>query len=155
MTARTYVWLMRRVLAILAGLLGIGLRAQTVTINLAPQPLSHALSALASVEGVNILAPEALVTNREAPGVSGTLTVRDALERLLQGTRLDAGQRDEKTYAVRRRVPAPQSTSETNAPNAELVVCLPNIAASADTPALHTTRFPRVITQDFIGNPET
>ncbi|WP_081077926.1 TonB-dependent siderophore receptor [Burkholderia pseudomultivorans] len=75
------------------------LHAQSA-IDLPAQPLSSALVRLAGSMGVNILAPDKLVAGRQAPAVSGQLTLRDALDRLLAGSGLKAVARDDKTYVI-------------------------------------------------------
>jgi hypothetical protein len=137
MTARTYVWLMRRALVVLAGLVNLGLRTPTVIPSLVPQPLSHVLSAMPALEGVHVLASEAPVSHLEASAMSGALTVRDAFDGMLQGAALGALQQDEKTYVIRECVLAPHSTGEMNVANDAFVVRTPDAVASADGPALH------------------
>lgn len=63
---------------------------QAVDIQLPAQPLSAALAALSSQTGVQVLAAGELVAGRSAPAVSGKMSARQALERLLEGSGLQA-----------------------------------------------------------------
>ncbi|AOK38718.1 hypothetical protein WL90_31145 [Burkholderia cenocepacia] len=58
--------------------------------------------------GVNILAPDKLVAGRQAPAVSGQMSLRDALDRLLAGTGLNAVARGDKTYVIEASASGPQ-----------------------------------------------
>ncbi|WP_275525186.1 TonB-dependent siderophore receptor [Burkholderia cenocepacia] len=88
-----------RVAAALWMLFSSPLHAQSA-VDLPAQPLSSALVRLASAMGVNILAPDKLVAGRQAPAVSGQMSLRDALDRLLAGTGLKAVARGDKTYVI-------------------------------------------------------
>ncbi|MDO9403054.1 MAG: TonB-dependent receptor [Polaromonas sp.] len=59
--------------------------AAAYDISLPAQPLSQALAALSRQTGVQVLAAGDVVANRTAPAVSGRLTARQALERLIAG----------------------------------------------------------------------
>ncbi|HMN81084.1 MAG TPA: TonB-dependent receptor, partial [Burkholderiaceae bacterium] len=62
----------------------------TVAISIAAQPLGQALNDLARQARLELIVQPALVAGKSAPAVSGQLTVRQALERLLAGSGLDA-----------------------------------------------------------------
>ncbi|WDD90356.1 TonB-dependent receptor (plasmid) [Burkholderia sp. FERM BP-3421] len=91
----------RMVLATWAAVWSVAVMAQTkISVELPSQALSKALSTLARQSGVDLIAPAGLVANRTAPTVKGRMTVREAFDRLLQGTALAVEQRDDKTYVI-------------------------------------------------------
>jgi iron complex outermembrane recepter protein len=112
---------------LLAMLPGMAAHAQT-NVDLPAQSLALSLSQLARDGNVNILAPAALTANHEAPALSGTLTLPQALDRLLQGTDLIAQKRNENTYVIERS-PAQASASARVATDTPQV--LPTIAVTA------------------------
>lgn len=65
-------------------------RAHEVHFSIAAQPLGSALNELARQAKLELIAAPNLVAGKTAPVVSGDFTVRQALERLLVGTRLSA-----------------------------------------------------------------
>lgn len=80
----------------LAFVLPVGAHAQAAAdsrisaVAIAAQPLGAALNALSAAAGVSIAFPPELVANRSAPAVHGTLSLRQALDRLLAGSGLEA-----------------------------------------------------------------
>lgn len=88
---------------------GAALNAERVY-NLPAQPLGQALNDLARQAGVAITVDAGLVAGRTSPVVSGSLTVRQALERLLAGSGLVA-EAERGVVAVKRAASA--ATSET------------------------------------------
>lgn len=56
-----------------------------VAFHIAAQPLGSALNELARQAGLVLLADASLLQQRQAPAISGQLTPRDALRRLLAG----------------------------------------------------------------------
>lgn len=60
------------------------------SLSLPAQPLGQALNALARQSGVAISADAALIANRNAPALQGTMSLREALQRLLAGSGLVA-----------------------------------------------------------------
>jgi iron complex outermembrane receptor protein len=64
-------------------------------------PLAAALTAFAADAGISISAPPALVQGRRTQGVQGRLTVREALDRLLAGTDLQAQAAGEGGFVLR------------------------------------------------------
>jgi iron complex outermembrane receptor protein len=62
----------------------------TYAINLPAQPLGEALNELARQANLQLLVRQELVAGKQAPAVSGQLTVRQALDRLLAGSGLGA-----------------------------------------------------------------
>ena len=99
--------------------------AIAVAVDIAPQALDQALQALARQTGVQIVFVTDIAAGRAAPAVNGTLTVREALGRLLQGSSLDVEAVDERTFTVvraRAGAPAPATlpmVSVTAAPAGE------------------------------------
>lgn len=78
-----------------AAALGPMARAQSadgspVVVSITAQPLGQALNALAAQGNLQMAFPPALVAGKVAPAVSGTMTVRQALDRLLAGSGLVA-----------------------------------------------------------------
>ena len=76
--------------------------AQTgpVAVDIAPQPLHHALNALARQTGAQILFVSDITTGKTAPAVKGSMTVREALAQLLQGSSLQVRAIDERSFSV-------------------------------------------------------
>lgn len=62
----------------------------TVAFAIAPQPLDAALAAFSAATRIQVLTPGDVTRGVVSPGVSGTMTVRDGLNRLLSGTGLSA-----------------------------------------------------------------
>ncbi|SHI32089.1 TonB-dependent siderophore receptor [Pollutimonas bauzanensis] len=81
-------------LAVLLGLAAPLAQAQAdspaAQISLPSQPLAQSLNALARQAGLTLIVRPELVAGRSAPAVTGTLTVREALDRLLSGSGLSA-----------------------------------------------------------------
>ncbi|MCA8095248.1 TonB-dependent receptor [Burkholderia anthina] len=155
------------VLAIWGAAWSVAVMAQTnIAIELPSQSLSKALSTLARQSGTDIIAPAGLVANRAAPAVKGRMTVREALDRLLQGTALEVEQRDDRTYVVvppKPSAPEPASSSGVNAVLPTIVVTnrsepdAPGFAAEStpsatrtDTPLIEIPQSIQVVTQDVI-----
>ncbi len=76
--------------------------AQTgpVAVDIAPQPLHQALNALARQTGAQILFVSDITTGKTAPAVKGSMTVREALAQLLQGSSLQVRAIDERSFSV-------------------------------------------------------
>lgn len=64
--------------------------ASAVAISLKAQPLGDALNELAKQAGLQLLVSPELLAGKQAPGVSGNLTVRQALDQVLAGSGLTA-----------------------------------------------------------------
>jgi iron complex outermembrane recepter protein len=157
-----------RVLLVSLAVLSPSLHAQSA-IDLPAQPLGSALVRLAGEMGVNILAPDALVAGRQAPAVSGRLTLHDALERVLNGSGLKAVRHDDKTYVIEQGAQvqpappvAPDSVLPTIAVNAGalpddsgFVAFSSDTAARTDTPIDETPQSVQVITSDQIKSHQT
>jgi outer membrane receptor for ferric coprogen and ferric-rhodotorulic acid len=62
----------------------------TLSINIPAQPLGHALNELARQANLQLSFPAELAAGKTAPAVSGQLTPRQALDRLLAGSDLEA-----------------------------------------------------------------
>ncbi|MET0311911.1 MAG: TonB-dependent receptor [Burkholderiaceae bacterium] len=95
-----------------------------VAIALPAQPLSQALNEFARQASLQMSFPAALVAGKTAPAVSGRLTARDALDRLLAGSGL-AATIEQGTVVVR---PAPASSG--------IVLPTVQVTAAADPNAL-------------------
>ncbi|HDR9881381.1 TPA: TonB-dependent receptor [Burkholderia cenocepacia] len=163
-----------RVQYVLAGgvlVVSSGVVAQTATINLPSQPLSTALATLARQGHADILAADALVANRTAPGVSGQLTVREALDQLLKDSGLKVELRDGAYVVVKSPPSPPKPLNETKV---GIDAVLPTIAvtdsASADegfvaeststatrtdTSIALTAQSIHVLTQDLLRSKQT
>lgn len=66
-----------------------------------PGPLAEALTAFAADAGVNVSASPALVQGKRSAGLQGRYTVREALERLLAGSDLQAEAAGPGSYVLR------------------------------------------------------
>ncbi|QEI08585.1 TonB-dependent siderophore receptor [Pigmentiphaga aceris] len=74
--------------------------AQSRPIALPAQTLERALNQLARDSGTQILYSSEFAAGKMAPAVSGTMTVREALDRLLAGSGLGLHVEDERTFMV-------------------------------------------------------
>ncbi|WP_042126743.1 TonB-dependent siderophore receptor, partial [Pseudomonas japonica] len=93
----------RRLSLLAAGItLASTLHAQEAqhAVNLPAQPLDQALNALAGQTGARILFATDSAEGLQAPGVSGDLSVEQALQRLLRGTRLKVQKTADGSYLV-------------------------------------------------------
>lgn len=82
------------------------------TYTLPAQPLGQSLNALARLSGVAIAVDAALVEGKSAPALSGTLGLRQALDRLLAGSGLVAGETGGTIVLRRAAVPAAAATQQ-------------------------------------------
>lgn len=80
-----------------------------INISIGAQPLGQALNELARQAGLQLSFPAALVVGTQAPRVSGSLTPRQALDRLLAGSGLAADIRG--TEVVVRQAPSAESST--------------------------------------------
>jgi iron complex outermembrane receptor protein len=85
--------------------------ATPIAINIPAQPLAQALNELARQANLQMTFPAALVAGKQAPAVSGQMTARQALERMLAGSGLAASVSG--SAVVVRAVPAPQAGETT------------------------------------------
>jgi len=83
-------------------------------LSVAAQPLGDALRALAKQANIQVLFAPDLVDGRAAPGIEGRVSPRDALTRLLSGTRLAAAEQRPGVVVVRNEAP-PVETSPASA----------------------------------------
>lgn len=83
-----------------------------VEINIGAQPLAQALNALAHQTRLELIVQPALVEGKTAPAVTGRLTPREALDKLLSGSGLAAGI-DGSVVTVRRAPPASSAEGNT------------------------------------------
>lgn len=84
-------------------------QAQVVSVATGAQSLAGALEQLARQTNINILFQPDEVAGYEAPALSGNMTPRQAVERLLAGTALRITQDDSGTLIIRRQAAATQS----------------------------------------------
>jgi iron complex outermembrane recepter protein len=101
-------------LAIALSLGALSVHAQTapavqVDISITAQPLAQALTEFARQARLTLMVPPALVAGRTAPAVSGRLTPRQALDRLLMGSGLMAVQ--EGNSVVVKAIPPAEMTT--------------------------------------------
>jgi iron complex outermembrane receptor protein len=73
-----------------------------VQVDLPAQSLAQSIATLTRQTGVEILAPSEMVSGRQAPAVSGRLTPQQALDRLLQGSGLQAQKATGGGFVVKR-----------------------------------------------------
>lgn len=154
----------KRMVVGLVAVVSVPLYAQSL-INLPEQPLSKALTQLASEGGINIIASDSIVAKRTAPAVVGNLTVQQALDRLLEGSGLQASKQDAKTYVIRKSPPPPSKdnaqdsvaelpnikvTSSTEASSNGFVADSTNAATRSDTPISQLAQSVQVVTADAI-----
>lgn len=70
------------------------------SIDLPAQPLQQALNQLAEQTGTNVLAPQALVAGKQGRSVRGSLSVEQALNKLLEGSGLAARQTAQGSFVI-------------------------------------------------------
>lgn len=121
-----------------------------IRIELAAQPLAQALNEWARQTRLELIVSPALVTGRSAPAVAGTMTPREALERLLAGSGLAAA-RDGNAVIVR---PASQSSGPAVLPAVGVTATLQDDAPSETTGA-YTVRSSRGATGLALSPRET
>ncbi|CAN7737813.1 TonB-dependent siderophore receptor [Pseudorhodoferax sp. LjRoot39] len=93
----------RAPLAAAAALLALGAQAQTVALDLPAGPLEQSLNVLAQQAGVQVMFASGLAQGRSAGALRGSLTPREALDRLLAGSGLAVRTADGgKTFVVER-----------------------------------------------------
>ena len=95
-------------MTILALLSARSASAQTemVTVNIPPQELSTALTALAEQANLQVLYASELASGRTTAGVTGTMTPQEATRQLLEGTGLQFTFTDAKTVTLQSALPA-------------------------------------------------
>ena len=77
---------------------------QKITVNLPAQPLAASLKALSAKIGLNITYNDKLVSDKQAPALSGSMRSKEALQKLLANTGLQAKLNDQTLYI--QRIPA-------------------------------------------------
>jgi iron complex outermembrane receptor protein len=82
---------------------------RAMALSMPAQPLAQALNELARLANLQMSFPAALVAGKTAPAVSGRLTARQAVDRLLAGSGLEATI-DGSSVLVRQAVPASTGT---------------------------------------------
>ncbi|MEM9760724.1 MAG: secretin and TonB N-terminal domain-containing protein, partial [Pseudomonadota bacterium] len=87
-------------------------QAQSATLNLNETDLNRAIVRIADHFGVNIVAPEALLTGRRAAPIAGASTPEDALSALLSGSGLEVRLASSGAYVIEAKTDAPASSGE-------------------------------------------
>ncbi|MBK1679207.1 TonB-dependent receptor [Rhodocyclus tenuis] len=82
---------------------------QVRSISIASQPLAQALNDWARQFGMQLVVPQSLLAGKQAPALSGKLTSRQALDRLLAGSGL-SGSIDGATVVIRARSAGEEAT---------------------------------------------
>lgn len=82
--------------------------ARPMKFDIPAQPLAAALQAFAQVTGQSVFFDGQLAAGLESAAVHGDLAPRDALQRLLAGTRLAARYADETTFTLVENEASPQ-----------------------------------------------
>ncbi len=77
------------------------LLSQKITLALPAQPLAASLKALSAKIGLNITFNDALVSGKNAPALNGTMRSKEALQKLLANTGLEAKLNDNTLYIQR------------------------------------------------------
>ncbi|WP_342052311.1 MULTISPECIES: TonB-dependent siderophore receptor [unclassified Cupriavidus] len=116
---------------VLAAMLAAGAIAQGVAraIDIPAQPLAQSLAALARQSDTQILFATSLADGLSAPAVRGTLTVEDALARMLAGSRLRVVSNGPRTFTV---VQAPADTSAATLPMVTVSASAADLSGYAD-----------------------
>ncbi|WP_311221837.1 MULTISPECIES: TonB-dependent receptor [unclassified Acidovorax] len=140
--ARRPLHLLALAAALSAGFPGPAAWAAPVSIDLPTQPLGDALKALARSAGVTIAADSALIAGKTAPAVRGPLQPRDALQRLLAGSGLEAVESAPNAYLVRPAAPA-AARDGMAATLATVTVASERIASTFVAPARQVTTLTR------------
>ncbi len=110
--------------------------ATLIEIRITAQPLAQALDALARQSRLDLMVQPSLVAGKTAPAVTGRMTPRDALERLLAGSGLGA-EIEGTAVTVRPRGPEP-SAEQTMAP--VTISAAPVIGATTEGSGAYTAR---------------
>ncbi len=137
--------------------------ARAVPIRIAAQPLAEALNDLARQTRMELMVRPALVAGRTAPAVSGNMTPRQALDRLLAGTGLaavldgagivikPAGPADAMSTTLPAVTVSAASDPETSTgPVAGYVARRSAAGTKTDTPIIETPQSVSVVTADRI-----
>lgn len=145
---------------VIAAMLAAGAIAQGVAraIDIPAQPLAQSLATLARQSDTQILFATALADGLRAPAIRGTLTVEDALARMLAGSGLRVVSNGPRTYTV---VQAPVDTSAATLPlvtvradaadlsgNANGVVPLRAGGSKTSTPLIDVPQTINIVTRD-------
>lgn len=115
---------------------------ETIAIELPSQPLGDALRELAKSSGLQLMFDPNLVAGRQAPSIAGSLSLREALLRLLQGTELEAYEESPGVLVIRTRgstdardaaksAPAGALTATMNRPESDESLTLQEVVVTA------------------------
>jgi iron complex outermembrane receptor protein len=107
------------------GLVPLTSLAQNATFNLPAQPLAESLRALGAQTGLNIMVSPPLVDGKQAPALKANLSAKDALAKLLAGTKLEYHFVNDQTVVIRQKS---EAVAASDPPAAQ-----PSSAPSQDT----------------------
>src|SRR5579859_67569 len=77
--------------------------AQTAAFNLPSQPLADSLKAIGEQTSLNIMVSAPLVDGKQAPALKADLSAKEAMTRLLAGTKLEYHFVNEQTVVIREK----------------------------------------------------
>jgi iron complex outermembrane receptor protein len=106
-------------------------QAARLPLDIPAQPMDKALMALAAQSGARIVFSTELAERRQAPALRGALTVREALDRLLAGSGLQAVGTADGGFAIRQS-PAPAAAAGAQAPAAARALAPVTVLGSRD-----------------------
>jgi len=136
------------VLAVALGLAGI---ADADNFNISPGRLGEVAAALGVQAGVTITVTEPDVADEHSPGVSGDLSLHDALDRALRGTGAYALFYDRTTIRIIRNRAPPPSKEPGPAPAPPVIEQLEELVVSASKQNMRVDSYPgsvKVVTLD-------
>ena len=96
------------------------------TYNIPAGPLNAVIARFAAESGVYIAADGALTAGKSSPGLQGTLTPQEALNRLLKGSALDAVPQGDGRYVLK------EGTAPKVAPRSDTTAALPQVTVQAE-----------------------
>ncbi len=97
-----------------------------------PQPLTSALQELAAQAGVQVFSVDANTAGKKSQPLSGHLTTREAIDRLLAGSGLTASLTEDGTVAVKVAEAKPEARSKPEGKQEPEVYQLPEMTVTAD-----------------------
>ena len=99
---------------------------EMVTVNIPPQELSTALTALADQTNLQVLYASELAGSQMTKGITGTFTPQEAIRQLLEGTGLAFTLTDAKTVTLQ-KAPVPATMSQSEAPGRQKAIKVPEV----------------------------
>ena len=113
----------------LLGLTPLSCLAQMASFNLPAQPLAESLKAVGAQTNVNVMVAPPLVDGKRAPALKASLSIKDALAKLLEGTGLEYYFVNEQTVVIREKKAAPTANDPPDTEAASNVSLAPLQAA--------------------------